>query len=85
MIIRSQDKERITSDLNLSIYAEDFDCFPIENHRGMEMGVYSTKEKAIKVLDMICEHYQECKMCESGRRQIAQVEFVFQIPQDSEV
>ena len=85
MIIRSQDKTRITSDLNLSIYAEDFDCFPIENHRGMEMGVYSTEEKSIKVLDMICEHYQNCEMCKCGLRQVAETEFVFQMPQDSEV
>lgn len=51
----------------------------------VDLAVYESEEKAIKVLDMICEYYQECKMCESGRRQIAQVEFVFQMPQDSEV
>ena len=76
MIIRSQDKKTITTDLNLSIYAADFDCFPIENHRGMEMGVYSTKEKAIKVLDMI----------EDACRNIAFTDgVVFHMPQDSEV
>ena len=87
MIIRSQDKETITTDLNLSIFENDltgeFEIAP--NSIVAELGVYSTEEKAIKVLDMICEYYQECKMCESGRRQIAQVEFVFQMPQDSEV
>ena len=50
-----------------------------------EIARYKTKEKAIKVLDMICEHYQNCEMCKCGLKQIAETEFVFQMPQDSEV
>lgn len=76
MIIRSQDKKSITTDLNLQIYADDWsDKFGIMDSKGAELGLYSTAEKAIKVLDMIYEQYQlsihNCK--------------VFQMPQDSEV
>lgn len=51
----------------------------------VEIATYKTKEKALKVLDMICEHYQNCEMCKCGLRQVAETEFVFQMPQDSEV
>ena len=98
MIIRSQDKKTITNDLNLRITTEEriLSCslkeeFPhqamcrILDANNAILGDYSTEEKAIKVLDMICENYKECKMCESGRRQIADIEFSFQMPQDSEV
>ena len=80
MIIRSQDKKKIAT-FDKCKATESGEVFV----NGAFFGNYSTEEKAIKVLDMICENYQECKMCECGRRQIAQVEFVFQMPQDSEV
>jgi len=81
MIIRSQDKRTIEKFERAGVNSG---CSTVYVN-GLTFGAYSTEEKAIKVLDMICEYYQECKMCESGRRQIAQVEFVFQMPQDSEV
>lgn len=64
------------------------DCIAIRFYNGdskSNLGIYSTEEKAIKVLDMICEHYQNCEMCKCGLRQVAETEFVFQMPQDSEV
>ena len=76
MIIRSQDKRIITTDMNLEIYHDERDkVFEISNGAVGIIGVYSTEEKAIKVLDMIYEQYQtsihNCK--------------VFQMPQDNEV
>lgn len=87
MIIRSQDKKTITTDLNLSIYAADFDCYCICNIRSLEMGVYSTKEKAIKVLDMIQNKYFEHMTVENNGAIVNVLERpkVFQMPQDSEV
>lgn len=87
MIIRSQDKKTITTDLNLSIYATDFDGYCICNIRSLEMGVYSTKEKAIKVLDMICEKYKEpiVRANYTDNESLIYDNSVFQMPQDSEV
>lgn len=64
MIIRSQDKRIITTDMNL--YIEPIDnkaignvaCW-IKNNEMGALGTYSSYEKAIKVLDMIQEAY--CK------------------------
>lgn len=73
MIIRSQDKKSITTDLNLTIYEDDWTHkYEISNSVGVDLGEYSTEEKAIKVLDMICE------------KAFVQAN-VFQMPQDSEV
>lgn len=77
MIIRSQDKKSTTTDLNLTIYEDDWTHkWEITNNLGMELGSYSTEEKAIKVLDMI----------EDAVRNIAFTDgVVFRMPQDSEV
>ena len=83
MIIRSQNKLKTTTDLNLEIYDCHDDIFLIVNQTVDTLGIYSTEEKAIKVLDMICEKYSscewkdvECSICHKT---------VFQMPQDSEV
>lgn len=86
MIIRSQDKRSITDDLNLEIHHEswDFKEWGIGNNAIGVMGTYSTEEKAIKVLDMICnfyaEHLEELKCDEPPF-----VRAFFTMPQDSEV
>ena len=60
MIIRSQDKKSTTTDLNLEIYInEKKNEYVIGNVMRGRYGTYSTEEKAIKVLDMIMEHYDE--------------------------
>lgn len=89
MLIRDQDKEGITIVENIDTISVNEDGI-INTYNGTydtrsAIGNYSTKEKAIKVLDMICEHYQNCEMCRCGLRQIAETEFVFQMPQDNEV
>ena len=95
MIIRSQDKKHTTTDMNLEIVTKEY--FPefgdgdktveskIYNSVGLLLGTYSTEEKTIKVLDMICKTYQKCEDRKSGLRKIADTDFVFQMPQDSEV
>ena len=73
MIIRSQDKKRIANFINcnlIAIISSQGESQDITVD-GMVVGTYSTEEKAIKVLDMIQNAYGN--------------EFVFQMPQDSEV
>lgn len=86
MIIRSQNKLKTTTDLNLEIYDCHDDIFLIVNQTVDTLGIYSTKEKAIKVLDMICnfaneKHYEKVVPKQCGC--IGGV--VFEMPQDSEV
>lgn len=60
---------------------------------GDVIGKYASEEKAIKVLDMICERYQNSLYCDNMFDNAAQVQRpyivvsneVFQMPQDSEV
>jgi len=96
MLIRGQRKyafvnlkEIDTICIESSTY-ERRECFAIKYYCGNRdtkgtLAKYSTSEKALKVLDMICEHYQNCEMCRCGLKQIAETEFVFQMPQDDEV
>ena len=85
MIIRSQDKTML---------------MPFENSNGAYIvgkevhicgdnyGEYSTREKAIKVLDMIQNAYtNSCKVAISsdGQMQYMVIPVVFQMPLDSEV
>mgnify|MGYP003413123900 CR=1 FL=1 len=94
MIIRSQDKKSITPLCEISIV-------PIRNHvqrkeyrtigykmvtdKNLEIGRYSTEEKAIKVLDMICAEYQYAEECKHTGVGSTPPEFVFQMPSDEEV
>ena len=80
MIIRSQDKRSITDDLNLEIHHESWDSkeWEIGNNAIGVMGTYSTEEKAIKVLDMICDACRNTAF-------IDEQAVVFYMPQDSEV
>ena len=91
MIIRSQDKKRITDDLKLHIYLNDFikenPKWQIHTSSHDCIGTYSTEEKAIKVLDMIQEEYQ----IPIYQNTVAENEVatyrntVFQMPADAEV
>ena len=94
MIIRSQDKLKITTDLNLEIYDCHDDRFEIVNQTVDMLGIYSTQEKAIKVLDMIQKEYGRHYYGEGG--QLATINHyvepfafippkVFQMPSDEEV
>lgn len=75
MIIRSQDKKSITTDLNINIYEDDNGSgFEMINKSMTSLGTYSTEEKAIKVLDMIQQEF--CDYGENG---------AFNMPSDEEV
>ena len=63
MLIRSQDKSRLislnnTRELRFWEYAQGFDITDCV----CSIGHYSTREKAMKVLDMIQEAYEEYKI-----------------------
>lgn len=89
MIIRSQNKTRITDDLKLHIFIHDYkstdECYEIQTFLGATIGEYSSMEKAIKVLDMIQDAYLSCN------REYLMDNFgfvqnkVFEMPQDCEV
>lgn len=87
MIIRSQDKKSTTTDLNLEIYInEKKNEYVIGNVMCGRYGTYSTEEKAIKVLDMVCEEYKKYTSAKSMSTYFAFIPpKVFQMPQDSEV
>lgn len=99
MIIRSQDKKSITNFQQLtdvgiiktdSVFAvQAYYPFSIDSEFSkMNLGFYSTEEKAIKVLDMIQESYLKTTECIIAKELAARVlprAIVFQMPQDSEV
>lgn len=78
MLIRSQDKQDLVCFKNIihlgltntSIYVH------FVNGSYLALGRYSTKEKAIKVLDMIVDGWEN---------QSKKFKFVFEMPQDEEV
>lgn len=91
MWIRSQDKEMLINCTDLYIDKENSN-YIIEGNIG-SLGTYSTKEKALKVLDMIEKHINKtniydviatenyCKPYEIEKP----FKEVFQMPQDDEV
>lgn len=90
MIIRNQLKDNIVSINNIScIFVgglnENRVMAGIANDASVSLAEYTTKEKALKVLDMICNEYQYCEECKYIGVGASQPEFVFQMPQDSEV
>ena len=99
MLIRSQDK-RMLCPLkpmcvhplikNEKVYGRIIEKYQIHICIGAEYGIiaeYSTEEKAIKVLDMICEKYQE-PICENEIEDYVKLTYkniIFQMPKDEEV
>lgn len=76
MLIISQDMSKTTTDLNLYIETPFRNYFCIINKHVGSLGRYSTKEKAINVLDKLAEAYQ--KDAYRGYE-------VFKMPADDEV
>ena len=89
MLIRSQNKAVLLNFSNLAaIYTvkdgDDFIISSLEGENKCTLGKYSTKAKAMKVLDMIQEAY--CKfMSVKNDDAWDGKESVFYIPEDSEV
>lgn len=92
MIIRSQDMkeihnlDRVSNIAVLPCFGNE-NVFLIEVNRQHTIGTYSTEEKAIKVLDMICEEYKKPDMWAeySCNEMVIHNKTIFQMPQDSEV
>lgn len=77
MIIRTQNKKGIVNFNTVDTICVDNNVPVIRYYCGDEitagtLGTYSTEEKAIEVLDRICDFYFRC-------------EGIFEMPQDSEV
>ena len=88
MIIRSQDKKRIANINTCNLIAIVGTQGKSKNITvdGMVIGEYSTEEKAIKVLDMICDFYIRMVDVTNNIVQATKEDsYVFQMPQDSEV
>lgn len=79
MIIRSQDKTTITNDMNVEMFFVEIGLYQISNNTVGIIGEYSTEEKAIKVLDMICKAY------ENYRGGNVYEYSIFNMPSDEEV
>lgn len=75
--IRSQDKEVLCecNEIYLNVNCANYQ---IENEDWI-LGIYSTEEKALKVLDMIQTHLENLEYKVSGR------EVIFQMPQEDKV
>ena len=101
MLIRSQDKKVIAvlENCDSIVICKPQNIYHICTFNGVEesrtsIGIYSTEEKAIKVLDMIQEKYLSRMELDGGYDAVSgcyvQPNFwvlpkVFQMPQDSEV
>jgi len=97
MIIRSQNKKRITDDLNLHIGIHEYkatdNTYEIRDASNAAIGEYSTIGKAVKVLDMICRGYAAIEIKKLGMNFTDELVEgledmllgVFEMPQDSEV
>ena len=80
--IRSQDGKTLVSTKEIYVTRRS-KCWCICTGRGLDLGAYSTEEKAIKVLDMICE---KIKIAEFNIEPIFYVvNQIFQMPQDEKV
>lgn len=87
MIIRSQDKTKIINfNTTCEIYKQGFEIW-LNTYNGIsKIGTYSTEEKAIKVLDMICEHATELHFSTIVPDGCGEIYGnVFQMPSDEEV
>ena len=86
MIIRSQDKTMIVNLNNIDCicYSDrENEIIVFNGEAQSHIGIYSTEEKAIKVLDMITEHYDE--VMDARYWNDTYQNNCFQMPQDSEV
>lgn len=84
MLIRSQDKKCITSDLSIRYLENEYtNMFDVYNDTYV-LGEYSTEGKAFKVLDLICDFYTE-HLEEITNDKEPFVRSVFYMPQDDEV
>ena len=87
MLIRSQDKRILINMNNVSsieVGDNELRIFADDGETIYDLGSYSTKEKAIKVLDMIQEAYERYEYEKAFKTGLTLLE-TFQMPEDSEV
>lgn len=88
MWIRSQNKEVLINANEVRIVYEDTYCIVCDYYDGelYYLGEYSTKEKAMKVMDMIEEEIIKCEaMITVDSVPFYDRKVVFQLPKDEEV
>lgn len=87
MLIRSQDKRILINMNNVSsieVGDNELRIFADDGEAIYDLGSYSTKAKAMKVLDMIQEAYERYEYEKAFKTGLALFE-TFQMPEDSEV
>ena len=88
MLIRNQKKNLlllIENSIVIDIDSENSVCMEFPNETYV-IGKYSSKEKAMKVLDMIEREYVYCERCRTrGEEANCIPAYAFQMPQDNEV
>ena len=87
MLIRSQDKRILINMNNVSsieVGDNELRIFADDGETIYDLGSYSTKAKAMKVLDMIQEAYERYEYEKVFKTGLTLFE-TFQIPEDSEV
>lgn len=87
MLIRSQDKRILINMNNVSsieVGDNELRIFADDGETIYDLGSYSTKAKAMKVLDMIQEAYERYEYEKAFKTGLALFE-TFQMPEDSEV
>ncbi len=87
MLIRSQDKRILINMNNVSsieVGDNELRIFADDGETIYDLGEYSTKVKAMKVLDMIQEAYERYEYEKAFKTGLALFE-TFQMPEDSEV
>lgn len=96
MLIRNQNKKTLTNfaqvtDLEVVQCEDGFEIrayypFPLNNdYSKMNLGDYSTEEKAIKVLDMIEDAYRKSFEEKKENYRGHRYNLIFTMPQDNEV
>ena len=88
MLIRSQEKKELHNldGIKMIKVVSISNGHLVEVNSQHTIGTYSTKEKAIKVLDMIQDDYLYCERCKARGEEAGSIPpFIFQMPQDSEV
>lgn len=88
--IRNQDKTRLIKVEDARILGCSDGCSDIWANNNCNLGKYSTKEKALKVLDKMQEHITKTKIYDTEKGEYERyrtlpLKIVFQMPQDSEV
>lgn len=87
MLIRSQDKRILINMNNVSsieVGDNELRIFADDGETIYDLGSYSTKEKAMKVLDMIQKRYEEYETERIYKEGVFKIG-TFQMPEDSEV